>query len=252
MNRVVEVRGLRIGEGRPKICVPIVGATKPEIYEQIGEILNSPADFVEWRIDFYEDVFDKEILLKTLADVRERLGNLPLLVTFRTKAEGGEKNISVEQYQAMYQAITKTGNADLIDVECFMQGLDAKELIKQLHMLGVSVVGSNHHFTETPTEEGIISRLVHMQEVDADLPKIAVMPQDATDVVTLLSATAKMNRDVADRPIITMSMGKLGLISRIAGQTFGSAVTFGAVGKESAPGQMDAGTLLDILDALNN
>ncbi len=252
MSKIVKVRDLRIGEGRPKICVPIVGATEAEIFNQIDMILDSSADFVEWRIDYYEDVFNIEILLEILSKVREGLGDLPLLVTFRTKAEGGEKEISVAQYQALCLAVAQSSNTDLIDVECSMQGLDVKDLIRQLHTYGVIVVGSNHHFDETPTEEEIISRLVHMQELDADLPKIAVMPQDAVDVATLLSATAKMNREFADRPIITMSMGKLGFISRIVGQTFGSAVTFGAVGKASAPGQMDADTLRDILNALDN
>lgn len=45
-----------------------------------------------------------------------------------------------------------------------------------------------------------------MQELDADIPKIAVMPQNKKDVLTLLSATEEMASEYADRPIITMSM----------------------------------------------
>ena len=76
-----------------------------------------------------------------------------------------------------------------------------------------------------------------MQELDADIPKIAVMPQNKKDVLTLLAATEEMVSEYADRPIITMSMAGTGLISRLCGEVFGSALTFGAVGKASAPGQ---------------
>lgn len=49
-----------------------------------------------------------------------------------------------------------------------------------------------------------------MQELGADIPKIAVMPQSRKDVLTLLSATEEMASKYADRPIITMSMSATG------------------------------------------
>ena len=48
--------------------------------------------------------------------------------------------------------------------------------------------------------------------------KIAVMPQNKRDVLTLLSATEEMVTDYADRPIITMSMAGTGVISRLCGK----------------------------------
>ena len=70
-----------------------------------------------------------------------------------------------------------------------------------------------------------------MQMRQADICKIAVMPQDATDVLTLLSATNEMYTHYASVPIVTMSMGQLGMISRVTGQLFGSALTFGSASK---------------------
>mgnify|MGYP003292501183 CR=1 FL=1 len=83
-----------------------------------------------------------------------------------------------------------------------------------------------------------------------DIPKIAVMPQSEQDVITLLSATEEFNREYADRPFITISMSKMGLVSRLAGGGFGSAMTFGAVGEVSAPGQIEAKQLKNILELL--
>ena len=52
-------------------------------------------------------------------------------------------------------------------------------------------------------------------------------------------------------PIITMAMGSLGAITRAAGAVFGNAMTFGAAGKASAPGQIEVHTLKTILDAVD-
>jgi len=46
-------------------------------------------------------------------------------------------------------------------------------------------------------------------------------------------------------------MAGTGLISRLCGEVFGSALTFGAVGKASAPGQMNASDLREILTLID-
>ena len=90
-----------------------------------------------------------------------------------------------------------------------------------------------------------------MQELGADISKIAVMPQSTEDVLTLLSATEEMRRCYADRPVITMSMAATGVISRVCGEVFGSSMTFGAAKKASAPGQMGIEDLTTVLGLLH-
>ena len=90
-----------------------------------------------------------------------------------------------------------------------------------------------------------------MQALGADIPKIAVMPTCKRDVITLLAATEEMTTKHNGTPIITMSMGSMGLISRLCGEAFGSSVTFGAVGESSAPGQMNASDLNTILELIH-
>ena len=77
------------------------------------------------------------------------------------------------------------------------------------------------------------------------------MPQSTSDVLTLLAATLEMQEQYADRPIITMSMANTGVISRLAGEVFGSAATFGAVKKASAPGQISVNDLRTVLTILH-
>ena len=246
----VEVRNVKIGDGIPKICVPVVGKTKEEILSQASKILALSADVVEWRVDWYDDVFDAEKVEETLKELRTVLGEMPVLFTFRTSKEGGEKSIETETYAALNKAAAKSRLVDLIDVEAFTGDEVVKEVIDFAHECGVKVVASNHDFDKTPDKEEIVKRLCKMQELGADIPKIAVMPQNKKDVLTLLSATEEMTRCYADRPVITMSMAGTGVISRLCGEVFGSALTFGAAGKASAPGQMaveDLKTVLTIL-----
>jgi 3-dehydroquinate dehydratase-1 len=91
-----------------------------------------------------------------------------------------------------------------------------------------------------------------MQDMGADIPKIAVMPTCKKDVLTLLAATEEMATDYADRPIITMSMGGTGVISRLVGESMGSSMTFGAAAKASAPGQIGVKELDVVLETIHN
>ena len=246
MDRV-KVRNVILGEGRPKICVPIVGVTKHEIIEEAKILVNTPADIVEWRADWFENVFETAKVTEVLKELREILGEMPLLFTFRTAKEGGKKAIGVQEYAQLNRDAAAAGYVDLIDVEAFTGEEIVKEIIREAHRFKVKVIASNHDFDKTPDKDEIVARLCEMQELGADIPKIAVMPKTQRDVLTLLSATEEMYTNYADRPIITMSMAGTGVISRLCGEIFGSALTFGSAGKASAPGQAAVGELDEIL-----
>lgn len=247
----VKVRNIVIGEGMPKICVPIVGVTKEAILEEARAITKLPADVVEWRIDWFEGVFDWAQMEDVLKALRETLGEMPILMTFRTSKEGGEKAIDDETYAEINIKAAKTGLIDLVDVEVFTGDEIVKKIIEGAHEAGVKVVASNHDFDKTPDKDDIVGRLCKMQELGADIPKIAVMPQSKKDVLTLLAATEEMATEHADRPIITMSMAGTGVVSRLAGEAFGSALTFGAAAKASAPGQMEVNDLKKVLELIH-
>ena len=95
----------------------------------------------------------------------------------------------------------------------------------------------------------MLARLLFMDRLGVDIPKLAVMPESREDVLLLMEATSLADRLLPDKPLITMSMGAKGVVSRIAGGQFGSAVTFGCMGRASAPGQIEVGILKGILAA---
>ena len=155
----VKVRNIEIGAGIPKICVPIVGVTREEILAAAENIKSTKADVVEWRVDWYEDIFDFTKTEATMQALREVLGEMPILFTFRTSKEGGEKAIETEAYVELNQNAAKTGLVDLVDVEAFTGDDVVKAVVETAHANGVKVIASSHDFHKTPAKEKIVSRL---------------------------------------------------------------------------------------------
>lgn len=274
------VRHIRIGEGIPKICVPLVAKTEEDIVSAVETIMNSEPDMIEFRADYMinyicketNDAFNgylekdtedssgsntsciveaKKKLIKALEIIRDHIGDKVLLFTIRTKGEGGEADINVDDYIEINQTACESGYIDLVDVEAFIDKGTLAKLGETARSNGVYVVGSNHDFHKTPDEEEILRRLKYMGDNGADIVKIAVMPNLPEDVLTLLSATIKYRRLTEAKPVITMSMGSIGVISRLSGESFGAAVTFAAAGVSSAPGQLPVDEVRNILKVLH-
>lgn len=249
---VVRIRTLEIGSGMPKICVPVVGKTEKEILEGAERAKTAKPDLVEFRVDWYEEAADSKKVVALLEKLRKCLGELPVLFTFRSSREGGEAALSDGAYQSLNEVAIASGFVDCVDVELFSGDAVVKAVVAAAHSNHVKVIASNHDFEKTPAAEELLARLQKMEALGADIPKIAVMPQNKKDVLTLLAATEEMTTNYADRPIITMSMAGTGVISRLCGEVFGSSMTFGAAKKASAPGQMGVNDLNTVLGLLHN
>lgn len=244
--KTVNVKNCTFGQGQPKICIPVMGQTLEQLEQALEKLVPGSYDVIEWRMDHLKEVQTQ--YRQALELVSKAIGDAPLLATFRTAKEGGEMSLSEADYLALNQAVIETGLADMVDVEAFTGDEIVNQLVSFAHEHSVVVVMSNHDFDQTPKD--IVSRLQKMNQLGADIVKIAVMPQSKEDVLDLLYATVKAN-EVIDRPIITMSMGALGLPSRLVGEIFGSCLTFGAAGKVSAPGQMDVLALKQVLSSIH-
>ncbi|HCO7564666.1 TPA: type I 3-dehydroquinate dehydratase [Escherichia fergusonii] len=251
MTNAVTVKNITFREGETLICVPLLGKSLDELQNNARALASCGADIIEWRVDHFAEVHNVAKVLQTLGEIRQLLAETALLFTFRSKKEGGETEISDDAYFELNRQAALSGLTDLIDVELFNDENKVRALVNDAHAAGVKVIMSNHDFHKTPAQEDIIYRLRRMQDLGADLPKIAVMPQSPQDVLTLLSATLTMKEKYATQPLITMSMGKIGGVSRVTGRLFGSAMTFGTVGQASAPGQIAIAQLREVMDILS-
>ena len=248
---MITIRNVSFDNGMPKICVPIVGCSTDELMQECRYLHDKPFDIIELRIDYFQQVSDHMAVKNALQAIRSEIGNTALLFTFRTKNEGGVSEYTETDYFSLNQFAIQTGLIDAIDLELFRDHAGVQKTISAAKNHGVTVIMSNHDFQKTPSYEEIINRLCTMKSLGADIAKLACMPHTPKDVLTLLDATAAVKSQYPDTPIITMSMGKLGVISRISGETFGSAMTFGSAKKASAPGQLDITALHSILHTLH-
>lgn len=244
--KICQVHQLTIGEGKPKICVPVVETTTEKIIQQIQELQN--CDLIELRIDFYENIHDLKQVHELLLQVRQQT-NLPLLLTYRSLKEGGHIQLSDQEYLSLVQTACQSGCIDIVDIELESGNMLVYQLVEIAHQNHVKVLMSYHDFEKTPTVMEMKERLEKMEIMGADICKIAVMPFSYKDVIQLLNTTMEMSQRLT-RPLVTMSMGKIGKITRIVGELVGSSITFASVGQSSAPGQLtleDMQTLLEVI-----
>lgn len=240
--RQVVVNDLVFGNGRMKICVPVCEKTTEAVLDAVKEVKTTPADLIEWRIDYFD-----EDMFAAAPEIFKTAAPLPVLCTFRTKAEGGEREIDPAAYFALNEELGALG-VPMLDLElalCLAHEARAKQAIDALHARGAVLVLSSHDFEKTPPRDALVERYRQMEALGGDLPKIAVMPQSQRDVMVLLSAMTEAS--AACGPLIGISMGELGKLTRVRGGAFGSVMTFASKGKASAPGQIDAETLASML-----
>lgn len=248
----IQIRNISIGTGKPKICIPLTQTNIISLEEECRKLLQVPCDLAEWRADFFDDLLIPGRLEEVLQMLRRTLGEIPLLFTIRTRSEGGNTDMAPDDYLACCRAAADTGLIDLADAELSMGDDIFSRLIRAAHRQGVYVIGSRHDFRKTPSREDLLSSLDKMHLLGADIGKYAVMPHTKRDVLTLMEASLAMNERFPDFPVITMSMGRLGVLSRMGGAISGSCVTFGTAGHASAPGQIPAEELANILNILDN
>jgi 3-dehydroquinate dehydratase-1 len=237
--RSIQLNGHPIGSGSfPSIITPLVGRTPAELTGELEAILPKKPDLLEWRIDFFEGIADTDLVIATARGLKRAAGEVPILFTRRNTTEGGQA-ISMDEAAvvAMYSRACEAHCVDLIDYELS----NAREHLHQLRTVsaanGVAMVMSYHNFQLTPDTDALIGRFMEAERLGADIGKVAVMPNDPQDVLTLLGATYTASQTTRI-PLISMSMGGIGSISRVMGWLYGSAATF-AVGKSSsAPGQI--------------
>ena len=248
--RVLPIKGIRIGEGQPKTIVPIMDATTTELLASARHAVDAGADCVEWRADFLVDPHDTDALTHTAHALAAALPTTPLIATLRTKGQGGRLEAEAEEYARLVRTVAEQGGADLVDIERGAGDDVVRALVEEVHGHGGHAIVSHHDFEGTPATDRMCRTLVEITALGADLPKIAVMAQHPAEAARLMEATACAAEQL-DAPLLTMAMGRAGTITRLAGESFGSALTFCALEAASAPGQVGLVQARSALDALH-
>ncbi|MDD7185770.1 MAG: type I 3-dehydroquinate dehydratase [Oscillospiraceae bacterium] len=250
MSSLLCVKGTTIGEGKPLVCVPIVEKTKEGIVHEAEKLVQLDAQMLEWRVDAFAQADSLNAIREVLEALAPVVSRTPFIVTFRSKRQGGLMELDEDKIYDIHQVAAESHVADFVDVEYFEAHKPEKE-IALLHSMGVHVIASHHDFDQTPERNVMWMLLEQMGASGADGVKLAVMPQSFQDVLNLLEETSHFHMQYPNRPIITMSMGEIGGISRVSGEFTGSCVTFGSGSEASAPGQLPMKELQEVLSILH-
>lgn len=246
----IQVGHTIIGKGLPKICIPMIGKTKEELLLEVESLKGKEVDLVEWRVDWFDEVESIDEVIQTGYLIKNQLEEIPLIFTFRSKREGGEKELTKEQYLSLIYEVANSNFTQLIDVEMLKDQEVVRFAVEKIHEKGKYVLGSSHEFSKTPSKDEMVERLLFMEKQGADLLKLAVMPQKKEDVLELLQAAVALEA-VATKPIVVMSMGALGWVSRVLGEYTGSVITFAKNDSSSAPGQLEVEKVREALSLLH-
>ncbi|KRK79322.1 type I 3-dehydroquinate dehydratase [Companilactobacillus nodensis] len=219
------MKRITLDDDRPNLIVPIVERNLTDTLTVITDTNKSQADMIELRIDYWDDM--SQLTFKTFQLINE-LTKLPIIVTWRTAAEGGCIDFNKSQYERIYASAISAG-ISVIDVE-YRLFSEVNNLLELAHTHGTKVIGSYHNFQSTP--DNLTDIMMSIDRSSADIVKVAVMPESKQNVDFVLNAAKKIVK-----PAIVISMGELGIRSRYEGIKYGSRFTFGTRGKSSAPGQ---------------
>ena len=207
------------------ICIPIVAKNSDSAIRKMAKA-HTLADVIEIRLDLMEEFDLKEII---------RAATRPVLVTYRSKREGGSGTAAYGT-RARYLRDAMEAGADYVDVE-FRIPLEHRRLMVQSKG-HCKIVMSAHLLNGTPCQEKLERVFRKMAATGADIVKIVTWASEWEDNLRVLELIPRAR--VIGTEIIAFCMGPLGRISRILCPLMGGHMTFASLdsGEESASGQI--------------
>lgn len=210
---------------RPKIILAVTDA------ERNGRIKQAGADVLELRVDLFRSL---EIPYVRDQIKKRRALKIPLLLTVRNqKAEGALRNWDDHKKKDIMLAVMDM--VDMVDIE--LSSALLKDVLTHARRLKKRVIVSKHDFEHTPAHlESIFKKALSTR---ADIIKLAMKANSFDDVFRMIEFTRQHRK----HPLITMSIGPMGTVSRLVLPAAGSLYAYTFLNKPTAPGQIDAKTL---------
>ncbi|HEU9459937.1 TPA: type I 3-dehydroquinate dehydratase [Streptococcus pneumoniae] len=198
------------------------------------------ADIIEWRADY----LPKEAILQVAPAIFEKFAGRELVFTLRTRSEGGEIDLSPEEYIHLIKEVAQFYQPDYIDFEYYSY----KDVFEEM-LDFPNLVLSYHNFQEIP--ENMMEILSELTILNPKLVKVAVMAHTEQDVLDLMNYTRGFKTLNPEQEYVTISMGKVGKVSRITADVTGSSWSFASLDEVSAPGQISLASMKKIREILD-
>jgi 3-dehydroquinate dehydratase I len=248
--KAVDARGRKLGGETPLLCTPLVGRTRERVLAEATSVLRQKPDIIEWRVDFFDAIGDTEAVIDAARALRGVVGKRPVIFTRRSAKEGGEPiAIGEEEVVRLYAAVAATRLVDFMDFELGNDADHLRRVRECTREQEIRLILSYHNTSYTPGQDYLVDRFLEAERLGADVAMVQVMPRDRADVLRLLTATAEADEKTRI-PLISISVGPLGSVTRMVGGLFGSWLSFAVGESASAPGQIPIGDLVAVYDII--
>lgn len=231
---------MNVSIGKIKLgAIPrVVGVVSDKNISTLSDASVRQIDILEVRIDMFTKYSESHIE-RTFRTVKTRFDK-PVIATVRSSREGGYIKMDDTRRYGLFELVQPFSDASDVEIR---SGKLLKKVVSLYRSHNKPVIGSYHNFLRTPDIPCLTRISARAREYGVDIVKIAVKAVTRNDLARLAFFTIKHRKD----GLVTISLGDMGLISRIFNPLAGSLLTFGHLGIPSAPGQVSA---LDIANYL--
>ncbi len=221
---MLKIGSCALGE-RPRV----VAAVSDGVPRKDAEVLlASGVDILELRVDSFSRCDEDHVVAEAV-----RLAGLPLLGTIRSAAEGGAWKGTEAARLALFRAVMPHVGA--LDIELSSTEI-LGDVIAEAHAAALTVIGSHHNFSETPTDTDLDAVVDAGIRAGVNIVKVAARCNSPGDLRRLAAFTLRH----ADRAMVVIGMGPAGMLSRVFFPSLGSLLTYTFLGAPSAPGQLNS------------
>lgn len=230
--------------------------TKEEIVQLAEEMSKTPAEMVEWRIDFFQEKDNLEKIKECLIPVRKILKDKQLLLTMRIQSEGGSvtwNQVNLPEYLEFL--IQHTPLYDAIDLEMqtikMIRNKEKEHLIAILKINHKLFIGSYHNFHHMEDADIILKKCKEIGDVPVDIVKIAYLPNTIKEVEGFIQLSKQVDLPTNTKKVM-IAMSDLGREMRIWPEKTKSAIAYCSYQKETTLGQITIAEYIKIREHQEN
>lgn len=228
-KKKLRVKGAEIGGEKTLVCIPLRGQDSFALDRELDAVLAQGPDMIEWQMDYFNPMVDadfvRDLIGTFFGDLAGRLGDVPLLFSFRPLAAGGAKYYSDELRKNMLASSVRTGHADLVEV-----GMDEPEDLRSAVLAAAAetdtrVALSHYDLAATEDEGAIIERAKRAQAMGADVARLVYSSRGPKDDIAIARACKRMKTEgLVDIPLSLYAMNDSGFATRMLGANWGNDI----------------------------
>ncbi len=155
MSKFIKVKGFE--DKKYKVCISIKGKDEEEIISNILDLDISKIDLIEWRVDYYKGYDSIEKIIDMLIKIKNNIGDIPLIFTFKNKNQGGTKDISVQYYIKLIKLIANSRLVDIVNLDLVVDYGITSALAEFLYDKNIEVILPQYNKDENLFEYKVIN-----------------------------------------------------------------------------------------------